>query len=114
MNGQDLFPAPPAPASVVHLLERRLALTAGVAALTARMQRLIRETSGIEMEVLRLEIALGAAPGDGELARELQEVLEKETALRSAQLDCLQETVAAEDAIAEVDRLIAVSNGGQT
>ncbi|WP_454851115.1 hypothetical protein [Rhizobium binxianense] len=95
-----------------ELLQRRLDRVADISALTARTHKLIQEASGIEMEILRLQLALDRDPGNGEVARELGEVEAQAAVVRSAQADCAAEIEAAEAAVTDIDRLIAAAKGG--
>lgn len=105
MSGQDQ--------PIQELLQRRLDRVADISALTARTHKLIQETSGIEMEVLRLQLALDRDPGNDEVAKELSEVEGQAAAMRSAQADCAARIEAAEAAVTDIDRLIAAAKGGQ-
>ena len=95
-----------------ELLRRRFDLVTGISALTARAHRLIQEMSGIEMEMLRLELATAREPDNGRLVQELHETEERAENTRSAQADCQEEIGALEAAVSEVDRLLAATKGG--
>lgn len=106
MNGQDQ--------PIQELLRRRLDRVADISVLTARTHKLIQETSGIEMEILRLQLALDRDPGNDEVAKELSAVEGRADAIRSAQADCVAEIEAAEAAVTDIDCLIAAAKGGQS
>lgn len=106
MNGQDQ--------PIQELLRRRLDRVADISALTARTHKLIQETSGIEMEILRLQLTLDRDPGNHEAARELGEVEGQAAAIQLAQADCVAEIEAAEAAVMDIDRLITAAKGGQS
>lgn len=91
----------------LDLLRRRVGLVADVSALNARVHKLIQAISGIEMEVLRLELEIGRSEADAELVQELHETEERAAAMRTAQAECLEEIAAAEAEVAELDRLLA-------
>lgn len=98
---------------IQQLLKRRLDLVADVSALTARIHKLIQEISGIEMEILRLQLALDRAPANRELEDALNKVEEQASGIRSTQVDCVAQIDAAEAAIAHIDCLITAARGGQ-
>lgn len=104
MTGQD--------PSLQDRLRRRLELVAELSALAARTHKSIQELSALEMEALRLELAIGRDPGSDELVRELHDVEDRAAALRSLQADCLEETEAVEAEVEAIDRLIAAARGG--
>lgn len=93
------------------LLERRLALVATISALTARAHKLIQESSGAEMEILRLKLALERGPADGDLLPALKAAEDQAETIRSSQDDCSAEIEAAEAAVMEIDRLIEAAKG---
>lgn len=92
------------------LLARRLELVAGLSALNAQALKLTQLLAGLEMEVLRLELALKQAPADGELARELLEELrtahESAEAESGQQSQCAGRIETAEQEIEALDRLL--------
>lgn len=98
---------------IQDLLQRRLMLVSTISALTAKMHRLIQEHSGAEMEILRLELASGRSPADGELLHALARAEADAETIRSRQEDCAAEIEVAEAAVSEVDRLIAASKEKQ-
>lgn len=106
MSGQDQ--------PIQELLQRRLDCVADISALTARTHKLIQEASGIEMEILRLQLALERDHANDEVAKELSAVEEQAAAIRSAQAYCVAEIEAAEAAVTDIDRLIAAAKGGQS
>lgn len=102
------------------LLTRRLGLVAGLSALNAQALKLTQLLAGLDMEVLRLELALKQTPADGELARELQDELR--TAHESAEAEierqsqCAERIETAEQEIEALDRLLqqAMEREGRT
>lgn len=101
MTGQDH--------ELVDLLKRRLELVTRVAAINARMHKLIQEASGIQIELLHLEGALDCDPANRQLARELHDTEDRAASLQSAQDDCLEKAEAVEGEIAAIDRQIAAA-----
>ncbi|MDX8461719.1 hypothetical protein [Mesorhizobium humile] len=69
-------------AGLATLVARRLALVAEISALTAETQRLNQKLSGIQMEVLRLELEIGRHGGSAELVRDLHDAEESAEAMR--------------------------------
>ncbi|AZO51538.1 MAG: hypothetical protein EOS58_00945 [Mesorhizobium sp.] len=89
------------------LLARRLDLVATVSALTSEAQRLNQKLSGIEMDVLRLELEIGRSGPNVQLVRDLHEAEESAAALRHACTTCEERIAAAEGDIDDVDRCLA-------
>ena len=106
MTGQDH--------STVDLLGRRLDLVANLSALTAAMHKLIQEAAGTEMEILRLQLALGREPANTEFAHELREAEDRAEAIQSAQAEALEEIAAVEATVAQIDHEIAAAKGGRS
>ena len=96
----------------LDLLRRRVERVAQVSALTAKAMKLSQAASGIDMDRLRIELALGQNPGSAQLAQELLEIEDSAETMRSAQADCADEIAAAEEDVAALDRLIAAARGG--
>jgi hypothetical protein len=94
------------------LMRRRASSVAAVSALTARALKLTQAMAGVEMDMLRLELAIARDPGNAQLVQELQGVEAEAATLRQAQADCDGEIAAAEDDVATLDRLIAAAKGG--
>ena len=94
------------------LLQRRLALVAQISALNARMHKLIQETSGMEMEILRLELAIARDTHNQQLVQELHDMEDRAADTRSACADCEAEAEAVEVAVREIDRQLAAAKGG--
>ena len=94
------------------LMRRRVELVGEVSTLTARALKLAQAASGIEMDVLRLELEIGRNPADGQLVQELHETENNAAAMRKAQADCAEDIAAAEKEVAALDELIAAANGG--
>lgn len=92
---------------LVELLNRRLALVADVSGLNARALKLNQALSGIEMDILRLEMQAGDDAGV-DTARNLEERRGEAEAIRSVLRDCLEKIDETEKAMAEIDRQIAM------
>lgn len=103
MTGQDH--------SALELLRRRVELIGAVSALNAKALKLIQQMSGMDMEILRLELELGRNASSEQLVRELHETEDSAAAMRAAHADCLEEIATAEADVAELDRLIAATRG---
>jgi hypothetical protein len=93
------------------LLRRRVACVAQVSALTSKAMKLSQAASGIDMDMLRIEIEIGKDPGNGQLAQELRDIEARAATMGEAQADCAEEIVAAEEDVAALDRLIAAARG---
>ena len=102
----------PADDSALDLLRRRTDRVAAVSSLTSKALKLAQAISGIEMDVLRLELEIGRHPDNRQLVQELQEVEQAAETMREAQATCVEEIAAAEDAVAALDRQIAAAKGG--
>ncbi|WP_448956525.1 hypothetical protein [Labrys neptuniae] len=93
------------------LLVRRLRLVGALSELNAQALKLTQLLAGLDMEVLRLQLALKQAPADGELAQDLQGELrtarDGTEALAERQNEWAGRLARAEEEIAEVDRLLA-------
>ncbi|PRH83938.1 hypothetical protein C5L14_29160 [Labrys okinawensis] len=98
------------PISSQDLLTRRLRLVAGLSALNEQALKLTQVIAGVDMEVLRLELALKQAPAEGELARELrcdlQAMRESADVTAGRQRECAGRIETAEQEIEELDRLL--------
>jgi len=98
--------------TALDLTRRRVEGVAAVSALTAKALKLTQALSGIEMDILRLELAIGRDPADRQLVQELHDVEKSAETMREAQADCAEEIAAAEEDVAALDRLIAATKGG--
>ncbi|MBL0373427.1 hypothetical protein JJB09_15435 [Rhizobium sp. KVB221] len=96
----------------LDLLRRRVERVAEVSALTAKAMKLSQATSGMEMDVLRIELEIGRNPGNAQLAQELHQIEDSVETMREAQAACAEEIAAAEEDVAVLDRLIAAARGG--
>lgn len=102
------------------LLARRLELVAGLSALNAQALKLTQLLAGLDMEMLRLELALKQAPMERELARELQRDLrttrESADAAAERQDECAGRIAKAEQEIEDLDLLLqqAMAREGRT
>ena len=99
-------------ATALDLLRLRVERVAAVSALTARAMKLAQAASGLEMDMLRLELAIGRDPTDTKLVQELHEVRNSVETVREAQATCADEIAAAEEDVAVLDRQIAAAKGG--
>lgn len=99
---------------IQDLLRRRLALVSTISGLSARTHKLIQENAGAEMEILRLQLALGRSPADGALLQALKETEHRAETIRSQQEDCVAEIEAVEAAVMDIDRQIASTKGGSS
>ncbi|MDK1492876.1 hypothetical protein QN219_22910 [Sinorhizobium sp. 7-81] len=93
------------------LLQRRLTLVSQVAGLNTEILKLTQMLGGTEMEALRLELEIGREGAKPQLVRNLHEVDERATAIRSRQRMYEDQIASAEEAIAEIDRLLEESAG---
>ncbi|RWD60306.1 MAG: hypothetical protein EOS36_21530 [Mesorhizobium sp.] len=100
-------------AAFAALATRRLALVANVSALTAEALRLSQKLSGIEMDVLRLQLEIGRAGAGIQLVQELHDAEENAAAAREACMKGEGRIEAIEIEIADIDRALAKSNGEQ-
>ncbi|MDE1995357.1 MAG: hypothetical protein KGI75_22840 [Rhizobiaceae bacterium] len=98
--------------SIQDLLRRRLDLVAGMSALTATSHKLIQESAGAEMEMMRLQLELDRNPADNQLQSALNEVEDQIATIRSRHDGCIAEIEEAEAAVVEIDGLIAAAKGG--
>lgn len=89
------------------LLARRLDLVANVSALTAEALRLNQKRTGIEMDVLRLELEIGRSGANAQLVQDLHEAEERAAAIMFACAACEERIVAAEADVDGVDRSLA-------
>ena len=94
-------------AGLATLVARRLALVAEISELTAEAQRLNQKLSGIQMEVLRLELEIGRHGGSAELVRDLHDAEESAEAMRQACIEGEERIVAIEGKVADVDCALA-------
>ncbi len=94
-------------AELASLVAQRLALVADVSALTAEAQRLNQKLSGIEMEVLRLQLEIAKHGGSAELVRDLHETQERAEVMRQAGIEAEDRIAAVEGKVADVDRALA-------
>jgi|GEM_PF-1257113 len=94
-------------AGLAALVAQRLALVADVSALTAEAQRLNQKLSGVQMEVLRLELEIGRHGVSAELVRDLHHAEENAEAMRQACIESEERIVAVEAKVADVDRALA-------
>lgn len=94
-------------AGLATLVTQRLALVADMSALTAEAQRLNQKLSGIEMEVLRLQLEIAKHGGSAELVQDLHEAQERAEAMRQACIEGEDRIVAIEGKVADVDRALA-------
>ena len=96
----------------LDLLRRRVERVSEVSTLTAKAMKLSQAASGIEMDMLRIELEIGRNPGNAQLAQELRHVEDSAETMREAQAACAEEIAAAEEDVAALDRLIAAARGG--
>ncbi|TPI59082.1 hypothetical protein FJ417_17325 [Mesorhizobium sp. B3-1-7] len=94
-------------AGLAVLVAQRLALVAEVSALTAEAQRLNQKLSGIQIEVLRLELEIGKHGGGAELVRDLPDAEASAEAMRQACIESEERILAIEGKVADVDRALA-------
>ncbi|WP_025661415.1 hypothetical protein [Rhizobium sp. IBUN] len=93
-------------------LQRRLEMVGRISSLTATAHKLIQQASGVEMEIMRLELALADDPADETLVSALRESEEQASAIRSEQIETNAAIEAAEAAVKDIDLLIAKAKGG--
>lgn len=98
--------------AALDLLRQRVERVALVSALTAKAMKLAQAASGLDMDMLRLELAIGRDPSDTQLVQELHEVESNAELIRDAQAACDEGIIAAEKDVAALDRLIAGAKGG--
>ncbi|MDL2401118.1 hypothetical protein [Rhizobium mayense] len=99
------------------LVRERVSLVSAVSALTAKALKLAQAISGVDMDILRLELEIGRNAPSPQLVQELHESRENAARMQAAHDDCLNEIAAAEEEVAGVDRQIAAarqSGGGFT
>ncbi|SCB40193.1 hypothetical protein [Rhizobium hainanense] len=88
------------------LLHRRMTLVNEVAGLNAKALKMTQMLAGTEMEVLRIELEISREGVTGQLVRNLHEVEDSATSIRLRQKICEDQIAEAEEAIAEIDRLL--------
>ena len=88
------------------LVRKRVSVVSAVSALTAKALKLAQAISGVDMDILRLELEIGRNAPSSQLVRELHESQENAARMRAAHDDCVEEIAAAEEAVADVDRQI--------
>jgi hypothetical protein len=98
--------------TALDLTRRRVEAVAAVSTLTAKALKFIQTISGLEMDILRLELAIGRDPANGQLVQELRDVKQTADKMREAHADCTEEIAAAEQDVAALDRSIATAKGG--
>lgn len=98
--------------SIPEPLQRRLEMVGCISSLTATAHKLIQQASGVEMEIMRLELALARHPADEKLVAALRESEEQASAIRSGQTETNAAIEAAEAAVRDIDLLIAKAKGG--
>ncbi|MFS8116027.1 hypothetical protein QD460_30295 [Rhizobium jaguaris] len=94
------------------LVRKRVSLVSTVSALTAKALKLAQAISGVDMDILRLELEIGRNAPSTQLVQELHESQENAARMRAAHDDCLEEIAAAEEEVADVDRQIATARRG--
>jgi hypothetical protein len=95
------------------LVRKRVSLVSAVSALTAKALKLAQAISGVDMDILRLELEIGRNAPSIQLVQELHESQESAARMRAAHDDCLEEIAAAEEEVAGVDRQIAAVRHGK-
>jgi hypothetical protein len=95
------------------LVRKRVSLVSAVSALTAKALKLAQAISGVDMDILRLELEIGRNAPSTQLVQELHESQESAARMRAAHDDCLEEIAAAEEEVAGVDRQIAAVRHGK-
>ncbi|MDK4742931.1 hypothetical protein ACXHXG_14710 [Rhizobium sp. LEGMi198b] len=98
--------------TALELLRRRTECVAAVSSLTAKALKLAQALSGIEMDILRLELAASRSGNSEKLVRELLDTKNNADEMREAQVSCMEEIAEAEAEVALLDRLIAAARGG--
>ncbi|RWH90714.1 MAG: hypothetical protein EOR51_11070 [Mesorhizobium sp.] len=93
------------------LLSRRLALVANISALTAEALRLAQKRTGIEMDVLRLELEITRSGGSAQLVQDLHEAEESVAAIEHERKECEERIIAVEGEVEDVDRALAATDG---
>jgi len=94
-----------------ELLTRRLALVAKLSALTAEALRLNQKLSGVQMDVLRIELEIGRTGASGQLVQDLHEAENRAGAIEAAEAECGERIAAMEDQVEELDRMLAAMSG---
>lgn len=95
------------------LVRQRVLLVSAVSSLTAKALKLAQAMSGVDMDILRLELEISRNASSAELVQELHERQTSAAHMRAAHSDCLEEIAAAEAEVAGVDRLIAAAREGE-
>lgn len=95
-----------------NLLHRRLALVAELAGLNAEQLKLTQALAGTEMELLRLELEADAKGAEPQLVQNLHDEQERASAMRARLRTCEEHIANAEEAMAEIDRLLEETAGG--
>ncbi|NGO52332.1 hypothetical protein [Allomesorhizobium camelthorni] len=93
------------------LLSHRLALVANISALTAEALRLTQKRTGIEMDVLRLELEITRSGGSAQLVQDLHEAEESVAAIEQERAECEERIIAVEGQVEDVDRALAATDG---
>ena len=83
-----------------------------ISSLTAMAHKLIQQASGVEMEIMRLELALANDPADQKFVASLRESEEQASAIRAEQSETNAAIEAVEAAVKDIDLLIAKAKGG--
>lgn len=97
------------PPKVNDMLRRRLTLVAEVSALNAEGLKLSQALAGIEMEVLRCELAIERGEPDAQLVQELHHANESVASITQARAECEERNAAVEEKISALDVAIAAS-----
>ena len=98
--------------ATLDMLRLRVERVSAVSALTAEAMRLAQAVSGIEMDVLRLELEIARNSADPRLVQELRDTEDSAATIRQAQAECAEAIAAAEEDVVALDRLIAAAKGG--
>lgn len=98
--------------TALDLLRRRVERVADVSALTARALKLTQALSGIEMDILRIELEIGRGAASAQLVQELHDAEDSAETMRKAHADCVEDIEAAEAEVAALDQRIAAAKGG--
>ena len=96
--------------SFVDLLQHRLTLVAGISALYAEALKRTQTLAAADMDIQRIELAIGKNDATEELVRELLDTRKSAEAMRTAQAECDERIGAAERDVAELDRLLAATD----
>ncbi|MDB5524517.1 MAG: hypothetical protein JWM58_2280 [Rhizobium sp.] len=96
----------------LDLLRRRVERVAEVSALTAKALKLTQALSGIEMDILRIELEIGRSAPSEQLVQELHDTEDSAETMREAHADCMEEIEAAEAEVAALDQRIVAAKGG--